>query len=547
MFAPPADIALVGGRVITVNPRDEVVDAVAIKGNRIAAVGSQAEIQPFISSTTRVVELQGRSVTPGFIENHIHMVNAPSYLYWLNVLPGSVNSMDDIRALVAERTKEIPAGEWILAHGYHPERLREGRHPTRHDLDSISPHHPVGLRHRESMSWTFNTLGLRRIGVQDHTPDAPGGPMQRDGQGIPLGPMFDNTRTIFIRPNLPRITEDQFIEGYRWLCKELNRHGITSAYEASIRNRSEVLAWRRLREAGDLTIRVNLGPYPDHGDDAPSKMFESGMYTTFGDEWIKMGPMTYGVDGGVFGQTAALYEPYSNDPMGLYKGSFRVTPEVADSFSLKAHADGWQISAVSHGDHGTTVAVDAIEKAQLAYPERHLRHRLEHAYLWNESLLERVGKLGIIWNTQLPIMTGLGRWGTLAPWGKRARFGFPVKSAMEHGVLVSGGSDWPVTTLDPMVGIHALVTRRLEPLENGETLNPTEAISVMEAIRIYTYNGAYTAFEEETKGSLEVGKLADLAVLSEDILTVAGDRIRELRTTMTIVDGRVVYEASAGL
>ena len=372
--------------------------------------------------------------------------------------------------------------------------------------------------------------------------------MQRDEQGVPLGPMFDNTRTVFIMPNLPQTTEEELLQGYRWMCGELNRHGITSAYEASIRRREEVTAWRRLREEGGLTVRVGLGPYPLYGDDwerdiAPTKMFEAGLYTTFGDEWIKMGSLTYGVDGGVFGQTAALYEPYSNDPKGQYRGSFRATPEVADSFSLAAQANGWQISAVCHGDHGITVAVDAMEKAQRAYPNRHLRHRLEHAYLWNESLLERAGKLGIIWNTQLPIMTALGRWGTLEPWGPRARYGFAIKSALEHGIVVSGGSDWSVTSYDPMVGIHALVTRRLEPLEDGEVLNPQEAVSVLEAIRIYTYNGAYTSFEEEIKGSLEVGKLADVVVLSEDILAFPADKIREIRTALTIVDGRVVYEA----
>ena len=389
LYAPPAGIVLVGGRVITVNPRAEVVEAVAVKGNRIAAVGSRAEVEPFIGPQTRVIDLQGRTAMPGFIENHIHMINAYDRLSWLDVLPEAVSSIDDIRALVEERARETPAGEWILCAGYHPERLQEGRHPTRHDLDSVSPNHPVGLRHRESMSWTFNTLGLRRIGVQDDTPDPPGGPMQRDEQGVPLGPMFDNTRTVFITPNLPQTTEEELLEGYRWICGELNRHGITSAYEASIRRREEVMAWRRLREEGGLTVRVGLGPYPLYGDDwdlgiAPTQMYEAGLYTTFGDEWIKMGSLTYGVDGGVFGQTAVLYEPYSNDPRGQYRGSFRVTPEVADAFSLASQANGWQISAVCHGDHGVTVAVDAIEKAQRAYPNRHLRHRSGRAS-WGSS------------------------------------------------------------------------------------------------------------------------------------------------------------------
>ena len=545
--APQADLVLAGGPVMTVNATDDIAEAVAIKGDRIAAVGTRAEVDALIGPETTVIELQGRTALPGFIENHIHMTNSHRRS-WLQLGPGSVRSIRDIRDLVEERVRATTTGGWVLGYGYHPERLEEGRHPTRRDLDSVSPDHPVGLIHRESMSWTFNTAGLRRIGVQDNTPDPPGGPMQRDGGGVPLGPMFDNTRVVFIRPNMPSVTEEEQMEGYRWMCGQLNACGITSAYEAAIRSAHEVAAWRRLRQEGGQTLRVNLGPYPLEGSDwnrdgAATGMFESGMYTTFGDEWIKIGALTYGVDGGVFGQTTALFEPYSNDTAGKYRGSFRVTPEVADSFSLSAHSGGWQISAVCHGDRGITVAVDAIEKAQRALPDRHLRHRLEHAYLWHPDLFERISRLGIIWNTQAPVVAGLGRWGTLDAWGPRTRYAFPVKSALEHGIVVSGGSDWSVAHFDPMLGIHFLVTRRLEPLDEGEQLSPEEAISVREAVRIYTHNGAYTAFEENIKGSLEAGKLADIAVLSEDILSVPHERIRDITVRLTIVGGRVVYEA----
>ena len=545
-FTPPADLALVGGKVITVNPQDDVVEAVAIKGDRIAAVGSRAEIEPFIGPQTSVYDLRGRSAIPGLIDNHIHMINGGERS-WLDLRSEVVSSIEEIKGLVAQRVKETPPGEWVLGARYHPERLEEGRHPTRHDLDSVSPDHPVGLKHRSAMAWTFNTMGLRRIGVQDDTPDPPGGPMQRDEQGIPLGPMFDNTRIVFIGPNIPATTEDDLLDGYRWLCGELNRHGITSAFEASLRNREELSAWRRLREEGGLTLRVNLGPYPIYGEDwdpegAATNMFEAGLYTGLGDEWIKIGSLTYGVDGDPMGPHSALFEPYSNDPKGEYRGSFRVTPEMAEAFSLTAHKNGWQISAVCFGDHGLTVAVDAIEKAQKAVPRKDPRHRLEHAHTWNESLLRRCGELGIVWNLQPALMAALGRQHTLEAWGPRSRYGFPVKSALEHGVVVSGGSDWPVDDFNPFHGIDALVTRRLEPLEDGDLLAPEEAVSVLDAIRIYTYNGAYTVFEENMKGSLEVGKLADVAILSEDILSVPVDRIRDLTVVLTILDGKVVYE-----
>ncbi len=542
----PADLVLRGGPILTVNAKDEVVEGVAVTGNAIVAVGSWEEVSSTVGPSTKVIDLQGRSAVPGFIENHIHMTNS-NRRTWLELGPGSVSSISELQEKVAERAKDMEPGQWIWAHGYHPERLQEGRHPNRHDLDPASPENPVAIVHREGMGWTFNTLGLRRIGVQDDTPDPPGGPMHRDSRGAPLGPMFDNTRAVFVRPNLPKNTDESILEDYRWMCDRMKANGITSASEAAIRSPQETQAWQQLRNDGALSLRVNLGPYPLEGSDwnlegAGTKMLEAGLHTTFGDEWIRLGSLTYGVDGGVFGQTAALFEPYSNDPQGKYLGSFRVTTEVAEAFCATAHNNGWQISAVCHGDKGVTKAVDAIERAQHNRPGRNVRHRLEHAYLWNDVLPQRIADLGIIWNTQASVIAGLGRWGTLEPWGDRRRYAFPIKTALKHGVVISGGSDWPVSDMNPMIGIHFMVTRRLEPLTDGETLAPEEAISVKEAVRIHTYNGAYTTFEEKIKGSLEVGKLADIVALSEDILAISPDRLRDVRTDVTILDGRVIYE-----
>jgi predicted amidohydrolase YtcJ len=546
-LVPPAELALIGGSVITVNSSDDVVEAVAVRGNRIVAVGSRADLEPFLGPATRIVDLRGRSALPGFVDSHIHVakVNQRS---WVDIGPAAVRSIEEIKELLAERAHRTPAGEWILGNGYHPERLREGRHPTRLDLDAVAPRHPIGLKHRSENTWTFNTVGLRKIGVQDDTPDVPGGPMLRDERGVPLGPMGANCRDVFILPNMPRATEDELVEGFRWLSGELNRHGVTTAFDASLRNREELAAWRRVRAAGELTLRLYPSPYPVHGADweregASTRLFESGLYTGFGDEWIKLGSLTYGVDGDPMTLQEALLEPFANDPTGKYFGTYRVTQEVAESFSLAAHSNGWQISAVCLGDAGVKRAIDSIEKAVRAVPRDNHRHRLEHAELWNPSLLDRAAELGIVWNSVLALMAGMGRYATLDAWGpERSRYGFPVRSALERGIMVSAGSDWPVDAMDPMIGIHALVSRQLEPLEAGDVLAPEEAVSVLEAIRIHTYNGAYTSFSEDQKGSLEVGKLADIAVLSDDILRVPTDRIRKVRTVLTVLDGKVVYQ-----
>lgn len=543
-----ADLAFVNGRVITVNGRNEIAEAVAVVGKRIARVGSNESIKELVGNSTQVVELAGRALTPGFVENHIHIPNAAANRKWVDCGPEAVSSIDEIAAAVAKRVAEIPPGTWVMGWGFDHHRLKERRYPTRRDLDPVSPDHPVALRHRESMSWTANTAALRRMGIQDDTPEPPGGPMLRDARGAPLGPMWDNCRAVFVLPAIPKPTLEELVEGYEWVCQYLNRLGITSADEAAIRSAEELQAWQLLRERGKLTARISLNIYPVFGtswdkNTAAYSIFRSGLSTGFGDDWLRLGPAVIGIDGGVQGQTAALFEPYSNDPAGTYRGSFRVTPEMAEEFCLEAHRAGFQIAAIPHGDHGISVTLDAIEKAMRAYPRPDPRHRLEHAYLWSAELIDRAARLKIVYNGQPPMLEVLGEACTIEAWGeKRARFAFPYRAFLARGVVCSGGSDMPIVTSDPMLGIDCLVNRRLDPRPGGRVLNPDERLSMLEAIRVYTYNGAYAHFEERSKGSIEEGKLADLAVLSKDILAVPTEEIRNITVDMTVVDGKVVHQ-----
>jgi len=359
--------------------------------------------------------------------------------------------------------------------------------------------------------------------------------------------MWDNTREVFIKPNLPKYSVEDLLEGYRWIGGELNRYGITTAFEAAIRNVIETVAWQRLRLEQRLPLRVVLGPYPVYGDKweantTGGKMFDTGFATGFGDGWLKFGAVQIGIDGGVIGQTAALSKPYSNDPTGTQYGSFRLDQDAANQLMLKVHSNNWQAGLICHGDRGIMRGLDAVAYARTQAPNRHLRHRLEHAYLWNPEAMDRMAELGVIWNTQPVLMEIVGREGVYSQWGDRARFAFPFKSLIKRGVIISGGSDWPVGLYNPLIGIDILVNHRFGPEENSEVLNSEEGLSVLQALRVYTYNGAYTAFEEDEKGSLEEGKLADMAVLSDDILSVSATKIREIKIDQTYVDGRLVFE-----
>ena len=543
---PQADTVFVNGRIVTVNSTDEVTEALSIRGNRILRVGSRAYVEKTIGPDTKVVTLNGRTLVPGFIDNHIHMTNSPQRL-WVNCSYAACPSISDIVQKIAERCRAAQPGEWILGRGFQSARLKDRRNPNRLDLDAISPNNPVGIANREGMGWTFNTCGLRRIGVEDHTPDPAGGPMERDREGRPLGPMWDNTREVFIKPNLPKYSVEDLLEGYRWIAGELNRYGITTAFEAAIRNVMETIAWQRLRLEQPLPLRVVLGPYPVYGDKweantTGGKMFDTGFATGFGDGWLKFGAVQIGIDGGVIGQTAALSKPYSNDPTGTQYGSFRLDQDAANQLMLKVHSNNWQAGLICHGDRGIMRGLDAVAYARKQAPNHDLRHRLEHAYLWNPEAMDRMAELGVIWNTQPVLMEIVGREGVYNQWGDRARFAFPFRSLTKRGVIISGGSDWPVGLYNPLIGLDILVNHRFGPEENSEVLNSEEGLSVLQALRVYTYNGAYTAFEEDEKGSLEEGKLADMAVLSDDILSVSATKIREIKIDQTYVDGRLVFD-----
>jgi len=326
---------------------------------------------------------------------------------------------------------------------------------------------------------------------------------------------------------------------------------VTTAFEAAIRNSTEIMAWQRVYGQAQQSLRVVLGPYPVSGDKwnpngTAGKIFDSGLATGFGDKWTKLGALQIGIDGGVIGQTAALFEPYSNDPDDKRRGSFRISEELAKDLMVKAQSSGWQVGLICHGDWGISRALNAIAYGKKQITTQSLRHRLEHAYLWNPEIMDRMAELEVIWNTQPSLMEIVGREGIYSQWGARSRFAFPFKSLLKRGVIISGGSDWPVGFYNPLIGLDILVNHRFGPEENGEVLNSNEALSVLEAIRVYTYNGAYTAFEEGNRGSLEEGKLADMVVLSDDILAVPVTSIRELKADQTYVNGHLVYERRAG-
>jgi predicted amidohydrolase YtcJ len=358
--------------------------------------------------------------------------------------------------------------------------------------------------------------------------------------------MWDNARTVFVNPNLP--VPDLAIQAAACvrLARDLNALGVTTAYEASYRRAIDAAAWRRAMAGAPATLRVVLGPYPLHGDHWDERSLAgtvaaSGLSTGFGDEWLQLGSLQLGIDGGLLGRTAALLAPYADDPAGARRGSFRVSEETLAAAIRRAFDADWQVGLICQGDGGIERALSALATARAAEPGRDRHARLEHAYLWSPALMDRAAELGVTWNTQPGILAVAGPAATLGAWGDRARWAFPFRSLLERGVPISSGSDWGVGPLDPMAALDALVTHRFGPGDGDVALNPDETLTVAQALRAMTLGSAKAGLFEDQLGSLDPGKRADLAILSADLTSIAPGGIRSVRVDETWLDGRPVW------
>jgi predicted amidohydrolase YtcJ len=399
------------------------------------------------------------------------------------------------------------------------------------------------------MAWTFNTAGLRAIGVTDDTPDPPGGPMSRDDRGRPLGPMFDNARTAFVNPGLPAPDLPALVAACRDLAHDLNARGVTTAYEASYRRAVDAAVWRHVQAAAPPTLRIMLGPYPLHGekwDEAgvAGTIARSGLATGFGSAWLRLGALQFGVDGGILGRTAALDAPYTSAPDGAWRGSFRASEETLRDAVVRGHQSGWQVGLICHGDAGIGRALDAVAGALRVAPIPDPRVRFEHAYLWTPRLMDRAAEQAIVWNTQPAMLAVAGRPNTIGSWGERARWAFPFRSLHDRGVVISSGSDWGVGPLEPIAALDALVTHRLGGADDDAALNADETLTIEAGLRALTIGSARAGFLDAELGSLQPGKRADLVILDRDLAAIEPAAVRGVEVDETWVDGRRVWQRS---
>ena len=525
-----------GGNVVTVDSNWRIAQAVAIRDGRFVAVGTDTEIGGVIGPNTQVIELAGKTVVPGLIDSHLHQLFAALNGPAVQLL--DTRSVAKVQEAIGERVARTPPGQWVMASsGWHESILEEGRMPTRYELDTVSPNNPVFIP-RGGHVVTVNSKALELAGITKDTPNPEGGVIVRDPvTGEATGVLLE-TAAYLVRKILPPPPANM-AELLKAAMRDLNSYGIVGVIEPGVDERQMAL-YRAVRDAGDMTVRTDVLYRAIRKADVEKGI--AAIKAQKNDDMLRFVGIKYPLDGGVEG--GRMSWPYrlvpgeQTDP--AYRGVLLLPPggedEYVEGLRLIAEA-GLQAQTHAVGDETIDVIVRSYERVNRDRPIRDLHWTIMHLFHPSDAALKKMADIGIMATMQdHPVLLGHNqrRW-----WGDaHAAYAIPIRKAIDAGVLVGGGTDGPVVPVDPFLSMWWMTTRQVL---KGYELGKEHAITPKEALQLYTINNARIMGVDKDRGSIEPGKLADLAVLSQNILTVPADSIRDTKANLTIVGGRVVH------
>ncbi len=537
LVATPVNRILTNGRFITADAQFSIAEAVAIADDRIVAVGRAADVVRLAQPGTRIDDLGGATVLPGLIDAHTHMLQT-------GVLLGTVQ-LYDCRSIaeILERVRAQAAvtapGAWIVGRGWDESLLLERRFPTRWELDAAAPDHPVVLN-RVWNKLVCNSRALAIAGIDRTTPQPVGeayaGGFDVDTDGEPTGLFRDNAKQMILA-QVPPLSRSERVAVIAAACQAYNAVGITTIADPGL-TLEEFGGYAACRNAGRLTVRSHLmvgawGFYPP-GLDYHACIEGLGVAAGFGDARLRYDAVKFMVDGGIGDRTAAVSVPY----VGGGNGMFIVPPDQLMAEIRWCHDHDWPVECHVCGDRAQAAVVDAIVAAQEAAPKPHLRHRVHHAYMPDDETMTKMAAYGIPAVIQPGFLYGLGESFVISLGMERARTMIPARRYLDAGVPLAGSSDSPVANYNPFVGIWAAIARQTAA---GTELGASQSLTREEAIRLYTTGAAQAIREEDTRGVIEPGKLADFVILDRDILACPTDEIRAITPQKTIVGGADVF------
>lgn len=539
-----ADLILTGGNIITINAKLPRAEAIAVKHGRILALGSSTDVDQFRGSRTEVIELNDRTVLPGFNDAHNHMANYGLQLQMVSLKYPKVQTIPDVVQALRARAAAQPPGTWVKGAGYNNNKLPGGRHPTCWDLDQVSTEHYVYIRHTSGHMCVVNNKALAHIGVAKDTPDPEGGRIERDAKGESTGLLQEKAQELVAEQFYPYPAET-IVAALKAANDVYLSEGITSHSEAGVGYLSdlELLAYQVAVQQGKLNIRSNLMIMADrllHIEGAPNESFlglSQGIRTGWGDDMLRIGPIKMFFDGSLIGKTAAMQEGYTTDPDNI--GFYATPEETIRDWIMRGHRSGWQLAIHAIGDRAITYILDCYATALKELPRPDHRHRIEHCGVVNPHLMDRIKALGVLPIPQQHFIGELGEGFRACIGPERTRWCYPMRSFLDLGIPIPGSSDRFVVKGAPLLGIHDAVNQKTDA---GSDYVPEEKITPEEAIRCYTLNSAFASFEEKIKGSIEAGKLADFTILGADPTVVDPKEIAQIPVQGTVIEGALLFE-----
>lgn len=536
-----ADVVLLHGKIWTENPAQPEAEAVAIIGNRIVEVGTSAEIEKLVGSQTKVIDLLGRRVVPGFNDAHVHFYTGGASL--ASVQLRDARSQAEFRARIAAYARSRPKGEWILNGSWDHENWSPPQLPTHSLIDDVTPDNPVFVNRLDGHMMLANALAMKLAGVNRDTKDVPGGVIVRDSEGNPTG-IFKDAANALIERVISPPSDEQILSAIEAAQKYAAENGVTSVQDmgaiGDVNMTIRIIeAYQKLNQRGELRIRIS-GHIPLR---SWKRFADAGIRADFGDDNLNLGAVKGFADGSLGSSTAWFFQPFSDMPgnSGIPSDEL-VNPAAMYENIRNADRAGLQVAIHAIGDRANNTILNFYEKLEQEDGARDRRLRIEHAQHLLASDIPRFASLRVIASVQPYHCIDDGRWAESRIGADRAKRTYAFRSLLDGGATLAFGSDWWVAPMSALMGIYAAATRRTLDGKHPDGWIPEQKITVREAVHAYTVGSAYASFEERRKGSLEKDKLADLAVLSQDIFQIDPVRIQDVKVDMTIVGGKVIYE-----
>jgi predicted amidohydrolase YtcJ len=524
---PGPDFIVINARVYTVDDDLPRAEAVAVKHGRFTAVGSTGDTRNLATRGTRVMDAAGMSVVPGFIDSHCH----PSGVNELIGVNVNLDTVAQVKAVLAKKAATTPPDYWVSGYMYDDTKL--DRPVTRKDLDEAVPNHPAMVGHRGGHTGVYNSKAFELAGVTVETPDPAGGKFYREN-GELTGKVAERARGVFGRVGKrEEVTRATRQAGVKYISEQMTKAGLTSVHQTG-GDEDSLIALQDAYRAGEMRFRLYFFPRGQ----IYTTLKNAGIRTGYGDEWLRIGPVKYGADGSASERTMRMSTPYVGRPDDY--GILTMTEDEIREAVEDAHRNDWRIGIHANGDVTIDLVLRAYERALQTWPKAvNPRHRIEHCSLVNPDLLRRIKTTGAI---PTPFYTYIyyhgDKWAEYG--GDKMQWMFAHRSFLDAGIPVAGASDYMPGPYEPLMALQSLVTRRDF---RGREWGANQKITMDEALRVCTMNGAYASFEEDLKGSITPGKLADFVMLAEDPYQVDPGRIKDIKVVKTVVGGKMMYEA----